>query len=146
MSRRARSSLAVLPLVFLAGASWVSILSSHRQPGRYRIELAWAAPSAAHPFGCADGGLDIATYVSFAVGYVTLLAIVVATLSAVIGTFLGSGTAMAGAHAQRVLLRTCDLVQAFPNFLLALAVLSAVRKPERWHIALVLLLTSWAGF
>jgi peptide/nickel transport system permease protein len=146
MAGRTRNALAILPLVLLAGASWVSILASHREPARFHVERAWAPPSAVHPLGCADGGLDIATYVTFAVGYVTVLAITVATVSAITGTLLGSSTALAGVRAQRFLLRTCDLIQAFPNFLLALAVLSAVQKPERWHIALVLLLTSWAGF
>jgi peptide/nickel transport system permease protein len=146
MPARTHGRLAVLPLVLLVGMTWLSILLSHRAPGRYRIELAWASPSAAHPLGCGDGGLDIATYVTFAIGYVTLLALSVATISAVIGTLLGSSTALAGLNSQRIVLRVCDLVQAFPNFLLALAVLSAVQKPKRWHIALVLLFTSWAGF
>jgi len=45
-----------------------------------------------------------------------------------------------------LLLRACDLVQAFPNFLLALAVLAAVERPRRWHIGAVFVLTAWASF
>jgi peptide/nickel transport system permease protein len=37
-------------------------------------------------------------------------------------------------------------VQAFPSFLLALAVLSAVRTPSRAHLAVVFSLTAWAPF
>ena len=42
--------------------------------------------------------------------------------------------------------RACDLVQSFPSFLLALAVLSAVRTPSRLYIGLVFCLTAWAPF
>jgi peptide/nickel transport system permease protein len=37
-------------------------------------------------------------------------------------------------------------VQSFPSFLLALAVLSAVRTPTRVHLAIVFSLTAWAPF
>jgi ABC-type dipeptide/oligopeptide/nickel transport system permease subunit len=37
-------------------------------------------------------------------------------------------------------------VQSFPTFLLALAVLSAVRTPSRWHIGLVFAIGAWAPF
>jgi peptide/nickel transport system permease protein len=42
--------------------------------------------------------------------------------------------------------RACDLVQAFPTFLLAFAVLSAVRSPGRLHLGFVFALTAWAPF
>ena len=46
----------------------------------------------------------------------------------------------------RAVLRACDLLQAFPSFLLALVVLSAVRAPNRFHIGAVFALTAWAPF
>ena len=146
MARRTRTVLAVLPLLLLSLASWVTIVLSHRVPGRYQVELAWARPSVSHLLGCSDGGVDVATYAAFAVGYVTFLALVVALVSSVFGTLLGTAATLLGNGTDRLVLRACDLVQAFPNFLLALAVLSAVQTPQRWHIALVLLLTTWAGF
>jgi ABC-type dipeptide/oligopeptide/nickel transport system permease subunit len=90
--------------------------------------------------------VDVATYAAFAFGYVIILALAVAMVSSVVGTLLGAAASLVGNPVDRLLLRVCDLVQAFPNFLLALAVLSAVQSPQRWHIALVLLLTTWAGF
>jgi ABC-type dipeptide/oligopeptide/nickel transport system permease subunit len=42
--------------------------------------------------------------------------------------------------------RACDLVQAFPTFLFALVVLSAVRAPGRVHLGIVFALTAWAPF
>ena len=136
----------VAPLVLLLAISWIAIALSHEDAGRFVLEHAWAKPSLAHLFGCADGGLDVAHFVVFAVGYVLVLALVVAALGAVVGTLFGAAASYIGGAAERLLLKTCDLIQAFPNFLLALAVLAAVERPKRWHIAAVFVLTAWAGF
>ncbi len=145
-SQRKRALWALVPLCLLALACWLTILCSVREPARFEIERAWSKPDARHLLGCTDGGVDIANYAAFAAGYVVILAIVVAFFSSILGTVIGTAATMFGGKADRVLLRICDLVQAFPNFLLALAVLSAVQSPRRWHIAMVFLITTWAGF
>ena len=63
-----------------------------------------------------------------------------------IGTPLGAAAALARGPLERVVERTCDLVQAFPSFILALAVLSAVRSPSRVALGAVFALTAWAPF
>ena len=63
-----------------------------------------------------------------------------------IGTPLGAASALARGRLEQGVLRACDLLQAFPTFLLALAVLSAVRAPTRVHIGAVFALTAWAPF
>ena len=134
------------PLGLLLAVSWTIIISSSQRAGRFALEHAWSRPSLAHILGCADGGLDVAQFVAFAIGYVLLLALSVSILGAVLGTALGATASYLGGAIERVLIKTCDLVQAFPNFLLALAVLAAVEKPKRWHIGAVFVLTAWAGF
>ena len=62
------------------------------------------------------------------------------------GTPLGAAAALARGRFERGVERACDLVQAFPSFILALAVLSAVRAPSRVHIGVVFALTAWAPF
>lgn len=146
MKQRTSCVVALLPLILLTCASWSIILTSGHEPGRYELRWAWAPPSLAHPLGCSDGGIDVARYTAFAFGYVVVLALFVAVSSSIVGTLLGAASTLMGEQTDKVLLRICDLVQAFPNFLLALAVLSAVQSPRRWHIGFVLLLTSWAGF
>ena len=74
------------------------------------------------------------------------LAAIVATVGFVTGTTLGVAGALARGRIERSVERTCDLVQAFPSFLLALVVLSAVRAPSRMHIGAVFVLTAWAPF
>src|SRR5581483_10981056 len=59
---------------------------------------------------------------------------------------LGAAAALARGRLERACERACDLVQAFPTFLIAMAVLAAVRTPDRVHIGIVFALTSWAPF
>ena len=54
-----------------------------------------------------------------------------------IGCPLGAAAAVARGRFERAVARACDLVQAFPTFLLALVVLSAVRSPSRVHLGVV---------
>jgi peptide/nickel transport system permease protein len=74
------------------------------------------------------------------------LAIAVAFLGFAIGTPLGAASALGRGRVERAVLRACDLLQAFPTFLLALVVLSAVRAPTRLHIGAVFALNAWAPF
>jgi peptide/nickel transport system permease protein len=74
------------------------------------------------------------------------LAVTVSLGSFAIGTPLGVAAALARGRFERIVERACDLVQAFPTFMLALAVLSAVRVPSRVHIGAVFALTAWAPF
>jgi ABC-type dipeptide/oligopeptide/nickel transport system permease subunit len=70
----------------------------------------------------------------------------VALFGFAIGTPLGAASALGRGRIERGVLRACDLLQAFPTFLLALVVLSAVRAPNRLHIGAVFALTAWAPF
>ncbi len=77
---------------------------------------------------------------------VVVLAVSVALVGFAIGTPLGAAAALARGRLERAVERACDLVQAFPSFILAMAVLSAVRAPSRVHIGAVFVLTAWAPF
>ena len=137
---------ALMPLGALLVCSWCAILASSLPAGHFELAQAWSKPSYAHPLGCADAGLDVSRFVSFSIGYTLVLALSVALLGALIGTALGAFASYTGGIWERVLLKACDLIQSFPNFLLALAVLAAVEKPQRWHIGAVFVLTAWASF
>jgi len=64
----------------------------------------------------------------------------------VLGSPLGAAAAVRRGRMERAPARACDLVQAFPTFLLALVVLSAVHAPSRLHLGFVFALTAWAPF
>ena len=149
MSERKRNLSAafrVIPALLVALTALCFVIVSARSPTRLSLELAWASPDAARPFGSGDAGVDLMALVFHATFRALGLAAVVAAFGFLVGTPLGTAAGLAGGKGQRWLLRACDLTQSFPTFLLALAVLSAVSVPSRLHIGAVFCLTVWAPF
>jgi peptide/nickel transport system permease protein len=127
-------------------AAMAAALLTERAPGLLDPERAWCAPSAARLLGCGEGGVDLLPLAAHALVRAAVLAAAVAMGGFLIGTPLGAAASLARGRFERAVGRTCDLLQAFPTFLLALTVLSAVRAPSRAHLAGVFLLTAWAPF
>jgi peptide/nickel transport system permease protein len=142
VKRRAR----VLPLATLIAFSALGVMASAASPEHLDPMRAFSPPSRGHWLGCGEGGVDLLAVVSSAELRGIALAIGVALVGLAVGGPLGAAAAFARGRLERACDRACDLVQAFPTFLLAMAVLAAVRSPDRVHIAFVFSLTSWAPF
>jgi peptide/nickel transport system permease protein len=139
-------ALRLSPLGVVVVLSATGVLLAPFPPDRIEPALAWCAPSAARPLGGGEGGVDLLSVVSHAELRGIVLALVVALAGLVLGTPLGAFAALTRGATERFVDRACDLIQAFPTFLLALAVLSAVRVPSRVHLGIVFALTAWAPF
>jgi peptide/nickel transport system permease protein len=146
MTWSSRRVSCLLPLVGMLAASTLGAALTPEPAGRLDPVRAWSAPSAARPFGSGEAGVDLMPLVASAELRAIALAVAVALVGFLVGTPLGALAALAHGRVERAVGRTCDLVQAFPSFILALAVLSAVRAPSRVHIGAVFALTSWAPF
>lgn len=134
-----------VPFAFFLFA-FVPAFFSSETPGTIAPERAWQAPSAQHWLGCGEGGIDLLPLVSAALVRGVALAVSVALTGFVIGTPLGALAAFSRGYFERAVLRVADLLQAFPSFLLALCLLSAVRSPSRVHLYVVFSLTAWAPY
>lgn len=141
-----RAWLGVMPAALVTLASTAVVVGSDRSPTRLVLERAWAPPSLALPLGASETGVDILAALCHGTARGLLLAVAVVAFGFVVGTPLGAAAGMAGGSRSAVVARACDLVQSFPSFLLALAVLAAVRSPGRLHIGMVFCLTAWAPF
>lgn len=135
----------LVPLALVVVASLVASLASGSAT-RLEPLLAFERPSSAHPFGRGEAGVDLLAVTANAELRAILLAVCVAIAGLVVGAPLGAAAALARGRLERACARACDLVQAFPTFLIAMAVLAAVRTPDRIHIGIVFALTSWAPF
>lgn len=142
----ARRWLDLVPLAVVIGASAIGATIAREPAGRLDLMQAWCAPSDTRPLGCGEAGVDLLALVSSAQLRAIALAAVVALTGFAVGTPLGAAAAFVRGRFERATERACDLVQAFPSFILALAVLSAVRAPSRVHIGAVFALTAWAPF
>jgi peptide/nickel transport system permease protein len=141
-----RRALDLAPLGVIVVVSAIGALRTGASAGRLVPWRAWGPPSAASPLGYGEAGVDLTAIVSSAELKAIVLAVVVALTGFALGTPLGAAAALARGRFERAAERACDLVQAFPTFVLALAVLSAVRVPSRLYIGIVFALTAWAPF
>jgi ABC-type dipeptide/oligopeptide/nickel transport system permease subunit len=146
VTRAGRRWAELAPLAAVVAASVIGLALSSDPPGRLDPRRAWSAPSAARPLGCGEAGVDLTALVASAELGAIALATAVALAGFAIGLPLGAAAGLARGRVERAVERACDLVQAFPSFILALAVLSAVRVPSRIHIGSVFALTAWAPF
>lgn len=135
-------------LLFPLAIVIVALLARARSsdPRRLDLSLELARPSLRHPLGCGDGGVDLLAVASESLLRGMLLAAAVAAVALVIGTSIGAAAGLRGGAFARAVQRVCDLMQAFPSFVLALGVLAAIPRPTRVHVAAVLMLTAWAPF
>jgi peptide/nickel transport system permease protein len=136
----------LVPLGAIVAASAAGLALAPGVAGRLDPTMAWATPSWSRPLGSGEAGVDLLPLVASAELRAIALAAGVALSGLAIGMPLGAAAAFARGAAERTTERACDLVQAFPTFILALAVLSAVREPSRWAIGAVFALTAWAPF
>jgi peptide/nickel transport system permease protein len=140
-----KRAAAMIPLAGILAVSALGCVLSG-DPARLEPSLAWRSPSWQHPLGYGEAGVELLAMTSSAEVRGIALAAVVALVGLVAGAPLGAAAALARGRAERGVERACDLVQAFPSFILALAVLGAVRVPSRVHVGAVFALTVWAPF
>jgi peptide/nickel transport system permease protein len=139
-------ALRLLPLALVVATALVAAAATPRAPDQLDPAVSWASPSLRAPFGCGEAGVDLFSLIATAVLRGVALAAVVSVSGFLIGTPLGAAAALARGRLERATERACDLIQAFPTFLLALAVLSAARSPSRLHLGAVFACTAWAPF
>jgi len=135
-----------VPIVAWSLFVMVVVIFSPRSPTRLVFERAWAPPSGEVPWGAGDGGVDLFAAICHATVRGLALASVVTATGFVAGTLVGTWGGMQGTTWAKIVARICDVTQSFPTFLVALAVLTAVQAPGRFHLGVAFCLSSWAPF
>jgi peptide/nickel transport system permease protein len=102
----------------------------------------YAPPSAAHWFGTDELGRDVFSRVIYGARLSLPLAVVIVTCSLTIGGLIGLLAGYLGKVADEVLMRLTDLVFAFPQIILAMAV-AAVFGPSTRNAVIALIVVSW---
>ena len=100
------------------------------------------APSAAHWMGTDDLGRDILTRVIYGAQLSLPLALAIVVFSLLVGGTVGLAAGYFGKAADNVLMRVADLVLAFPQIILAMAVAAAF-GPSVGNAVLALVIVSW---
>jgi peptide/nickel transport system permease protein len=102
----------------------------------------YAAPSAAHPFGTDELGRDVLSRVLYGARLSIPLALSIVVCALALGGVLGLLAGYVGRAADAVIMRVTDLVFAFPQIILAMAVAAAF-GPSTANAVLALVIVSW---
>lgn len=115
----------LLVLVLIALALLASALAPY-DPYATNPAEALQPPSAAHPFGTGTFGEDIFSRVLYGARFDLAIAFGAVIVALVIGAVVGAVAGYRGGLLGEVLMRIVDLLQAFPAFVLAMAIAGAL--------------------
>jgi len=106
---------------------------------------AYEPPSLAHPFGTDGSARDVFSRVLFGGRFSLSIGFIVVIVTATIGLFYGAIAGYYGGWVDEVMMRTVDLIFAFPGLLLALIIV-AVLGNGYWELVLAFTAFGWAGY
>ena len=98
-----------------------------------------------HPFGTDEFGADILLKILHGAKLSLTIAFWVILFSALVGGLLGMVSGYLGGYVDLALMRFIDVFYAIPNFLICLAILSAL-PPSTENLILALSLTGWVSY
>lgn len=132
--------LAILAVIALAAP-----LIYPGDPLAVELQSRLASPSFAHPLGQDQNGSDVLGQIIWGARTSLSVSLVVAAISVAIGLIIGTVAGWKGGWVDIALSRAIDMIQAFPGFLLALA-LVAMLGPSVSNLIFALVITGWTGY
>jgi peptide/nickel transport system permease protein len=103
----------------------------------------FAPPSAAHWFGCDDGGIDLLSEIMVGGGTSLIIGFAATVVAMVIGGGFGILSGYLGGSVDTVLMRTADYLLVIPDLAFALVV-AQVWGPSLFHLIIVIGVLEWA--
>jgi peptide/nickel transport system permease protein len=132
-------------VVFGILAALIGPFATLVDPTAQDLALRLAGPTAAHPFGLDELGRDILARVLAGARISFLVGLTVVSVSATVGTLLGTIAGYFGGLVDDVIGRVIDVLLAFPGLLLAIA-LVAVLGPSLGNVLFALTVIGWVGY
>jgi peptide/nickel transport system permease protein len=144
---RHRGGVVGLALVALLGAAAALAPWLAREPAdRQDLGRALEPPSLAHPFGTDELGRDLWSRIVHGARISLGLALLIVGAAAGVGLALGLAAGFRGGLLDEAVMRLTDVLLAFPGFLLAIAIVSALGGGNLWNVALALTIYVVPGF
>ena len=142
-----RSRNAVIGAVLVAIVVFLAIFSPFIVPHDIeRVDMfnVWAPPSAEHPLGADALGRDIFSRVLVGAQVSLFVAVTVLAITLTIGVTLGMCAAYFGGWTDTIIMRTVDIIFAFPELILAILV-AAMLGPGLTTVIVSLSIVWWPG-
>jgi peptide/nickel transport system permease protein len=138
----------VIGAALLLGMLTASLLVSWLRPGEATAQdltNVLQPPSSAHPFGTDNFGRDIFTRVLVAAQLDLQIAIICTALPFLIGVALGSLSGYLGGAVDAVVMRTVDVISAFPFMVIVIGII-AMLGPGLQSLYVALTLVVWRSY
>jgi peptide/nickel transport system permease protein len=120
------------------------VLATH-DPLTVTVKDRLKPPSAAHWFGTDGAGRDIYSRMVYGARYSIGMTLIIVLMAAALGTIWGGVAGFVGGRTDQVMMRVVDIFLAFPYFILALAIASALGR-GMVSAVLALVLVWWPGY
>lgn len=135
---------ATIVAVYILIALFAPVIAPYA-PNAQSVPDALQAPSAAHPLGTDELGRDVLSRLMWAARIDLLVGFLGALLPAIVGTALGAAAGYFGGWVDALVMRTSDLVQAFPTYILMIA-LVFVLGPGPGSILVAFTVVAWVAY
>jgi len=119
----------VIILVFISIAIFAPFIAPY-DPNEIDLMSTLQSPSWEHLMGTDEYGRDLFSRVIYGTRYAFLEGLLIVSISLAVGTTLGLLSAYRGGMTDEVTMRGMDILLAFPYFVLAVCIVSALMKPE----------------
>jgi len=120
-----QNPLALAGVIAICALVALSLISPYIMKYDYAaIDMAnaCATPSAEHLFGCDELGRDILSRILYGARYTLSVGVLSVAISATLGVVLGAVAGYFGGAADQIVMRFLDIMAAFPQLLLAIAI------------------------
>ncbi|MFA1822232.1 ABC transporter permease [Virgibacillus oceani] len=126
MLRNKSSLIGGAIIAFFMMVAILSPLLQMHDPTEVNLMERFQTPSATHWFGTDESGRDIFSRIIAGTHLTLYVGLAAVAIGAFIGTVLGLFAGFYGRVADSIIMRTCDVLLAFPGILLSLAIISAL--------------------
>ncbi|HSG63631.1 MAG TPA: ABC transporter permease, partial [Gammaproteobacteria bacterium] len=137
----AGAAMTLVVVVMAVGAPWLAPHDPSSQETSRRFE----PPSSEHPLGLDDLGRDVLSRVIWGARVSLQVGLAVVLISTLVGVSLGAFSGYFGGAIDTAVMRTCDVLLAFPGILLAIAMV-AVMGPSLQNVIIALCITGWVSY
>jgi peptide/nickel transport system permease protein len=115
-------------------------------PSHQDLDHILAGPSAAHWLGTDENGVDVVAELLYGARLALVISGVVVALCATVGTALGILAGYYRGWVDEVIMRTVDILLAFPGILLNIAIVALIARPGVGVMIFALCLNGWVGY
>jgi peptide/nickel transport system permease protein len=135
----------VLIFVLSAMGLMANFISSH-DPNQIQLKNKLISPTWQHLMGTDQNGRDIFSQILHGARVSLVVAFSVVTISLLIGLILGCLSGFIGGWIDSLIMRSVDVVFAFPGFLLVLSLAAISQGQSLLNLIIILSATGWAGY